>query len=99
MDCQNPFQATAALLSDLESRITRLENLAKSGAADDYQLPPVLGVGDIMQFLDCSEYAAREIMRSPNLKTFRVGSRYQVTRSNFLSWMEKGDASIGPRNG
>lgn len=93
MDSQSPLQAVDALLTSLDSRITRLENLMKAGTGltDDYHLPPVLGVDDVMHFLNCSEYAAREIMRSPALKTFRVGSRYQVTRINFLKWMEKGE--------
>ncbi len=50
-------------------------------------------------FQNASNYAAQEIMKSKDLKTFRVGVKYQVTRKNFLEWMEKGGEVGGSRNG
>lgn len=99
MDHMNPFQAANDFLQELESRVNRLEKLAQGKGTEDVKLPPVLGVEQIVQFLGCSEYAAREIMKSKTLKTFRVGMKYQVTRKNFLEWMESGGEIIGPKNG
>ena len=75
-------------VKDLEARL----RVPVFGAA----LPSVLGIEDLMNALDCSEYRAREIMKSGRLKVFRIGKKYLATREHFLEWLERGgDAGNG----
>lgn len=84
-----------ARISILEQRVKNLETQLRVpvfGAA----LPSVLGIEDLMNALDCSEYRAREIMKSGRLKVFRIGKKYLATREHFLEWLENGgDAENG----
>lgn len=84
-----------ARISILEQRVKSLETRLRVpvfGAA----LPSVLGIEDVMNALDCSEYRAREIMKSGRLKVFRIGKKYLATREHFLEWLENGgDAKNG----
>lgn len=82
-------------ISILEQRVKNLEarlRVPVFGAA----LPSVLDIESIMNALDCSEYRAREIMKSGKLKVFRIGKKYLATREHFLEWLENGgDANNG----
>lgn len=84
-----------ARISVLEQRVKNLEAQFK-GPAFGAALPSVLGIEDVMNALDCSEYRAREIMKSGRLKVFRIGKKYLATREHFLEWLENGgDAKNG----
>ena len=79
----------------LEQRVKDLE-VQLRGPAFGAALPSVLGIEDLMNALDCSEYRAREIMKSGRLKVFRIGKKYLATREHFLEWLENGgDAKNG----
>lgn len=81
-----------ARVAILEQRVENLETRLRVpvfGAA----LPSVLGIEDLMNALDCSEYRAREIMKSGKLKVFRIGKKYLATREHFLEWLENGGDS------
>lgn len=83
-----------ARISILEQRVKNLETRLRVpvfGAA----LPSVLGIEDLMNALDCSEYRAREIMKSGRLKVFRIGKKYLATREHFLEWLEQGGDAGG----
>lgn len=84
-----------ARVAVLEQRVKDLEAQLR-GPAFGASLPPVLGIESIMNALDCSEYRAREIMKSGRLKVFRIGKKYLATREHFLEWLENGgDAGNG----
>lgn len=84
-----------ARISVLEQRVKNLE-AQLHGPVFGSALPSVLGIEDVMNALDCSEYRAREIMKSGRLKVFRIGKKYLATREHFLEWLEQGgDASNG----
>lgn len=89
------MDAIDARIAVLEQRVKNLEarlRVPVFGAA----LPSVLGIEDLMNALDCSEYRAREIMKSGRLKVFRIGKKYLATREHFIEWLENGgDASNG----
>lgn len=84
-----------ARISILEQRVKNLE-AQLHGPVFGAALPSVLGIEDLMNALDCSEYRAREIMKSGRLKVFRIGKKYLATREHFIEWLENGgDASNG----
>lgn len=84
-----------ARISVLEQRVKNLE-AQLHGPVFGAALPSVLDVESIMNALDCSEYRAREIMKSGRLKVFRIGKKYLATREHFLEWLEQGgDAGNG----
>lgn len=87
-----------ARISVLEQRVKDLEAQLR-GPAFGAALPSVLGIDDLMNALDCSEYRAREIMKSGKLKVFRIGKKYLATREHFLEWLEQGGDAGGQRNG
>lgn len=87
-----------ARISVLEQRVKDLEAQLR-GPAFGAALPSVLGIEDLMNALDCSEYRAREIMKSGKLKVFRIGKKYLATREHFLEWLEQGGDAGGQRNG
>lgn len=83
-----------ARVAVLEQRVKNLEarlRVPVFGAA----LPSVLDIESIMNALDCSEYRAREIMKSGRLKVFRIGKKYLATREHFLEWLENGGDADG----
>ena len=83
-----------ARISILEQRVKNLKTRLRVpvfGAA----LPSVLDIESIMNALDCSEYRAREIMKSGRLKVFRIGKKYLATREHFLEWLENGGDANG----
>lgn len=83
-----------ARIAVLEQRVKNLETRLRVpvfGAA----LPSVLDIESIMNALDCSEYRAREIMKSGRLKVFRIGKKYLATREHFLEWLERGGDAGG----
>lgn len=87
-----------ARIAVLEQRVKNLETRLRVpvfGAA----LPSVLDIESIMNALDCSEYRAREIMKSGRLKVFRIGKKYLATREHFLEWLENGGDADGQRDG
>ena len=84
-----------ARVAVLEQRVKDLEAQLR-GPAFGAALPSVLDIESIMNALDCSEYRAREIMKSGKLKAFRIGKTYLTTREHFLEWLEQGgDADNG----
>ena len=84
-----------ARVAILEQRVKDLETQLR-GPAFGAALPSVLDIESIMNTLDCSEYRAREIMKSGRLKVFRIGKKYLATREHFLEWLERGgDAGNG----
>lgn len=82
----------------LEQRVKDLETQLR-GPAFGAALPSVLDIESIMNALDCSEYRAREIMKSGKLKVFRIGKKYLATREHFLEWLERGGDAGGQRDG
>lgn len=82
----------------LEQRVKDLETQLR-GPAFGAALPSVLDIESIMNALDCSEYRAREIMKSGKLKVFRIGKKYLATREHFMEWLERGGDAGGQRNG
>ena len=82
----------------LEQRVKNLE-AQLHGPVFGVALPSVLNIEDLMNALDCSEYRAREIMKSGKLKVFRIGKKYLATREHFLEWLERGGDASGQRNG
>ena len=82
----------------LEQRVKDLEAQLR-GPAFGAVLPSVLDIESIMNALDCSEFRAREIMKSGTLKVFRIGKKYLATREHFLEWLERGGDAGGQRNG
>lgn len=87
-----------ARIAVLEQRVKNLE-AQLHGPVFGAALPSVLGIEDVMNALDCSEYRAREIMKSGRLKVFRIGKKYLATREHFLEWLENGGDADGQRNG
>ena len=83
-----------ARVAILEQRVKNLETQLK-GPVFGVALPSVLGIEDLMNALDCSEYRAREIMKSGKLKVFRIGKKYLATREHFLEWLEQGGDASG----
>lgn len=81
-----------ARIAVLEQRVKNLETQLH-GPVFGAALPSVLGIEDLMNALDCSEYRAREIMKSGRLKVFRIGKKYLATREHFLEWLENGGDS------
>lgn len=89
------MDAIDARIAVLEQRVKNLETQLH-GPVFGAALPSVLGIEDLMNALDCSEYRAREIMKSGRLKVFRIGKKYLATREHFLEWLERGgDAGNG----
>lgn len=78
----------------LEQRVKDLEAQLR-GPAFGAALPSVLDIESIMNALDCSEYRAREIMKSGKLKVFLIGKKYLATREHFLEWLEQGGDAGG----
>lgn len=87
-----------ARVAVLEQRVKDLEAQLR-GPAFGAALPSVLDIESIMNALDCSEYRAREIMKSGKLKVFRIGKKYLATREHFLEWLERGGDAGGQRDG
>lgn len=87
-----------ARVAILEQRVKDLETQLR-GPAFGAALPSVLDIESIMNTLDCSEYRAREIMKSGKLKVFRIGKKYLATREHFLEWLERGGDAGGQRDG
>lgn len=83
-----------ARVAILEQRVKDLETQLR-GPAFGAVLPSVLDIESIMNALDCSEYRAREIMKSGKLKVFRIGKKYLATREHFLEWLERGGDAGG----
>lgn len=83
-----------ARISVLEQRVKNLE-AQLHGPVFGAALPSVLDIESIMNALDCSEYRAREIMKSGKLKVFRIGKKYLATREHFLEWLERGGDAGG----
>lgn len=83
-----------ARISVLEQRVKNLE-AQLHGPVFGAALPSVLSIEGVMNALDCSEYRAREIMKSGKLKVFRIGKKYLATREHFLEWLEKGGDAGG----
>ncbi|MCH4096023.1 MAG: helix-turn-helix domain-containing protein [Acidaminococcus provencensis] len=83
-----------ARIAVLEQRVKNLEARFK-GPVFGAALPSVLDIESIMNALDCSEYRAREIMKSGKLKVFRIGKKYLATREHFLEWLEQGGDASG----
>lgn len=83
-----------ARVAILEQRVKDLETQLR-GPAFGAALPSVLDIESIMNALDCSEYRAREIMKSGKLKVFRIGKKYLATREHFLEWLEQGGDASG----
>lgn len=83
-----------ARVAVLEQRVKDLETQLR-GPAFGAALPSVLDIESIMNALDCSEYRAREIMKSGKLKVFRIGKKYLATREHFLEWLEQGGDASG----
>lgn len=83
-----------ARVAVLEQRVKDLETQLR-GPAFGAALPSVLDIESIMNALDCSEYRAREIMKSGRLKVFRIGKKYLATREHFLEWLEQGGDASG----
>ena len=88
-------------METIDTRVTILEQRVKDleaqlrGPAFGSALPSVLDVEAMMNALDCSEYRAREIMKSGKLKVFRIGKKYLATREHFLEWLERGGDAGG----
>lgn len=78
----------------LEQRVKDLETQLR-GPAFGAALSSVLDIEAVMNALDCSEYRAREIMKSGRLKVFRIGKKYLATREHFLEWLEQGGDAGG----
>lgn len=87
-----------ARVAVLEQRVKDLETQLR-GPAFGAALPSVLDIEALMNALDCSEYRAREIMKSGKLKVFRIGKKYLATREHFLEWLEQGGDAGGQRDG
>ncbi|WP_071143035.1 helix-turn-helix domain-containing protein [Acidaminococcus timonensis] len=87
-----------ARVAILEQRVKNLE-AQLHGPVFGAALPSVLDIEALMNALDCSEYRAREIMKSGRLKVFRIGKKYLATREHFLEWLEQGGDAGGQRNG
>ena len=83
-----------ARVAILEQRVKNLETQLK-GPVFGAALPSVLDIEGVMNALDCSEYRAREIMKSGRLKVFRIGKKYLATREHFLEWLENGGDANG----
>lgn len=83
-----------ARVAVLEQRVKDLETQLR-GPAFGAALPSVLDIAALMNALDCSEYRAREIMKSGKLKVFRIGKKYLATREHFLEWLERGGDASG----
>lgn len=83
-----------ARVSILEQRVRNLETQLH-GPVFGAALPSVLDIEALMNALDCSEYRAREIMKSGKLKVFRIGKKYLATREHFLEWLEQGGDASG----
>ena len=83
-----------ARVAVLEQRVKDLETQLR-GPAFGAALPSVLDIETLMNALDCSEYRAREIMKSGKLKVFRIGKKYLATREHFLEWLEQGGDANG----
>lgn len=87
-----------ARVAVLEQRMKDLETQLR-GPVFGAALPSVLDIEALMNALDCSEYRAREIMKSGKLKVFRIGKKYLATREHFLEWLENGGDADGQRDG
>ena len=83
-----------ARVAILEQRMKDLETQLR-GPVFGAALPSVLDIEALMNALDCSEYRAREIMKSGKLKVFRIGKKYLATREHFLEWLERGGDAGG----
>lgn len=83
-----------ARVAVLEQRMKDLETQLR-GPVFGAALPSVLDIEALMNALDCSEYRAREIMKSGKLKVFRIGKKYLATREHFLEWLERGGDASG----
>lgn len=83
-----------ARVAVLEQRVKDLETQLR-GPVFGAVLPSVLDIESVMNALDCSEYRAREIMKSGKLKVFRIGKKYLATREHFLEWLERGGDASG----
>ena len=83
-----------ARVAVLEQRERNLETQLH-GPVFGAALPSVLDIEALMNALDCSEYRAREIMKSGKLKVFRIGKKYLATREHFLEWLEQGGDASG----
>ena len=83
-----------ARVAVLEQRVRNLETQLH-GPVFGAALPSVLDIEALMNALDCSEYRAREIMKSGKLKVFRIGKKYLATREHFLEWLEQGGDASG----
>lgn len=83
-----------ARVAILEQRVKNLETQLR-GPVFGAALPSVLDIEALMNALDCSEYRAREIMKSGKLKVFRIGKKYLATREHFLEWLERGGDAGG----
>lgn len=92
------MDAIDARISILEQRVKNLE-AQLHGPVFGAALPSVLDIEALMNALDCSEYRAREIMKSGKLKVFRIGKKYLATREHFLEWLERGGDADGQRDG
>lgn len=62
--------------------------MAKEKIKKNDSLTPFITIADIMKVFSCEKDKANEIMKNPDLKRFKVGKTYYVTRERWDLFIE-----------
>ena len=62
---------------------------------DVEELPITLNATEIAQTLGLSKAMAYKLLQSEGFPTLKIGSRLIVSKSAFISWIEKNSGNVG----
>ena len=83
----------------MKEKVTKSKSLTKQGTINMHNnvndLPLVMHVEDLMSILSIGRNAAYSLVRSGQIRSFRIGRCYRITKDAVKEYLEK--ASISAR--
>lgn len=52
------------------------------------ELPEILLVADIQEYLEIGEQAAYDLVKSEKFRVIRIGRLYKIPKKGFVAWLE-----------